>query len=209
MGILAFELISANYGFWLPNDERGSCSDFVRSDALTKFGPANPVSHRRSVAWKPFDIEMRELAQASLKYDPVVFNEEQILAVGRGMGSEIKRYGGVIHAAAIMPRHTHLVVGPPRYDIRRFSGRLKGAATKQLIAEGIHPLANFPNEDGSLPSPWSVKPWVVYLFSNDDVVRANDYTVQNLVKARRPPQYWKFITEYAGRPRTRGAAHHR
>jgi REP element-mobilizing transposase RayT len=202
MNILSFELIFANYGFWLPNDERGSGSDFVRSAALTKFGPAN-FSHRRSVAWKPFDHQLRELARASLKYDPVIFNERQILAVARGFENEIKVYGGVVDACAIMPRHSHLVVGPPRYDIRRFAGRLKGAATKQLIAENLHPLAKFSNAGGTLPSPWSVKPWVVYPFTYDDVVRCIDYTDDNPLKSGRSRQNWDWITEYAGRRRNR------
>lgn len=205
--ILAFELIFANYGFWLPNDQRGSGSDFVRSDALTKFGLANPVSHNRSVAWKSFDRELRQMARESLKYDPVVFNGRQALSVAKGFAGEIRRYGGVIHACAIMPGHWHLVVGPPRYDIRRFAGRLKGAATKQLRADGLHPLADFPKVDGSLPSPWGEDLWVVYLFKDHEVKRAIDYTNQNPVKAGLPMQNWSFVVPYgSGTP---GAAHRR
>src|SRR5688500_18248712 len=50
--VIGFHIIGCTYGFWLPNDERGSGSDFVRSEALTRFGPANPVTHQRSVASK-------------------------------------------------------------------------------------------------------------------------------------------------------------
>jgi hypothetical protein len=39
--VLASHVIITAYGFWLPNEERGSWSDFVRSWELFKnFGPA-------------------------------------------------------------------------------------------------------------------------------------------------------------------------
>ena len=150
---LGFHVVGTTYGFWLPNEERGSGSDFVRADHLTKFGPANPVSTRRSVAYVPHDPEIRRLARESLRYPYVEFNGEQARAVGRGFANEIQDYGGTIHAFVILENHIHAVIGRHRYDVRRFVGRLKGAATKQLRAEGLHPLADYPLPDGSLPSP--------------------------------------------------------
>ena len=38
--VLAYHLILTAYGFWLPNDPRGSWSDFVRAWELRRFGPA-------------------------------------------------------------------------------------------------------------------------------------------------------------------------
>src|SRR4029079_10167109 len=75
--VIGFHVIGCTYGFWLPNDQRGSGSDFVRSDALTKFGPAHPVTGR-SVARKPFDVQIRRIAKESLKYPPVVLTNAQI-----------------------------------------------------------------------------------------------------------------------------------
>src|SRR4051812_31038798 len=163
--VIGFHLIACTYGFWLPNDERGSGSDFVRAEALVKFGPANPVSHGRSVAWRPFDREIRRMALASLRYPAVVLNDAQIAAAGRGVGREIAAFGAAdVQAFAQLRNHFHLVCGRCRYDARRFAGRLKGAATRQLLAEGIHPFGAFRDGEGKVPSPWSVKPWVVYLF---------------------------------------------
>src|SRR5207249_477893 len=89
--VLGFHIICCTYGFWLPNDERGSCSDFVRLDALTKFGPANPVSHSRSVARKPYDFQIRQLARHALSYPPVLLTLDQIGAVGRYVNDNLKR----------------------------------------------------------------------------------------------------------------------
>jgi hypothetical protein len=38
--ILASHVIFSTYGFWLPNDPRGSWSDFVGAWELFRFGPA-------------------------------------------------------------------------------------------------------------------------------------------------------------------------
>jgi REP element-mobilizing transposase RayT len=193
---LGFHIICTTYGFWLPNDERGSGSDFVRAPHLTRFGPANPVSTRRSVAYKPFDPEVRRLGRASLRYPYVEFNGLQARAVGRGFANEIERHGGTMYACAILENHVHGVLGPHRYDVRRFAGRLKGAATRQLRAEGLHPLANDPLPDGSLPSPWARLPWVVYLWTEEDMRRAIRYVENNPSKQGKPRQRWSFVVPF-------------
>ena len=48
--VLASHLIISAYGFWLPNDPRGSWSDFVGSWELLKFGPATKVNDSRNYA---------------------------------------------------------------------------------------------------------------------------------------------------------------
>ena len=134
--------------------------------------------------------------------------------MARGFAFEIVRYrAAAVHAYAQLRNHFHLVCGPCRYNVRRFEARLKGAATKQLLAEGIHPLQKFADRAGNVPSPWSVKSWIVYQYTNEDMVRSIDYVRNNLVRARMAPQEYSFIVPYAGRARrangTPGAAHRR
>ena len=196
MKVIGFHIIMCFYGFWLPNDERGSGSDWVRNKGLLKYGPANPVDGRRSVAGKPFDPQVRRLARSELRCPHVELNGTQALSVAKGFRNEITHYGGTIHALTILPSHTHLVVPIHRYDVRRFCGRLKGAATKQLNADGLHPLAGFREGDGSVPSPWARLPWVVYLFTDDDMVRSIDYVEKNPLKEGKPIQKWHFVTPW-------------
>src|SRR5687767_8258270 len=110
--VLGFHVIGCTYGFWLPNDQRGSGSDFVRSPGLTKFGPANPVTHRRSVARKPVDWTLRRMAEGALRYPPVVLNEVQIAAAGHGVAREVEQYrAATMHAFVQMRNHFHFVCG--------------------------------------------------------------------------------------------------
>ena len=48
--IQGYHVIFSTYGFWLPNDPRGSGSDVVRNKQLRKFGKATKVTTQQSVA---------------------------------------------------------------------------------------------------------------------------------------------------------------
>jgi REP element-mobilizing transposase RayT len=196
MNVIGFHIIMCFYGFWLPNDERGSGSDWVRNKSLLKYGPANPVDGSRSVAGKRFDPAIRKLARSELLYPHVEINGPQALSVAKGFRNEITQYGGAIHALAILPSHSHLVIPPPRYDVVRFAGRLKGAATRQLKEDGSHPLAKYRDRRGQIPSPWARLPWVVYLFTDADIDRSIKYVENNPLRDGKPPQHWNFVTPW-------------
>ena len=88
--VLGSHLILSAYGFWLPNDPRGSWSEFVGSWELLCFGRATKVDTRRSVARKVHDHEARRAAQQALKHPPVHFTGVQARAIGRAQSSSLK-----------------------------------------------------------------------------------------------------------------------
>src|SRR5687767_14640948 len=57
--ILAFHSIFSMYGLWMPNDPRGSGTDYVAVWELFRYGPATKVRTRHSVAAKPHDRAQR------------------------------------------------------------------------------------------------------------------------------------------------------
>jgi len=63
--VLGYHLILSAYGFWLPNEPRGSWSDFVRSWELALYGQATKVDTRRSVANRPYDRQWKKDAQSA------------------------------------------------------------------------------------------------------------------------------------------------
>jgi REP element-mobilizing transposase RayT len=193
--ILASHVIISCYGFWLPNEERGSWSEFVRSwELYQKFGPATKVSTHRSVAHLPYDRQRRAEAQASLRYEPVRFNGLQARAVARGFALQVEKCGYVIYACAILRNHAHLVVKRHSYDVAQVVNLLKGAASRQLEREGLHPFLDHRRADGTLPSPWASKCWKVYLDTPEDVRRAVKYTEDNPVKEGKRRQEWSCVT---------------
>jgi REP element-mobilizing transposase RayT len=195
--ILGSHLILSAYGFWLPNDPRGSWSDFVGAWELVRFGRATKTDSRRSVAGEPHDVRFRLAAKKALKYPPVRFTGVQARAIGRGFARLVAECGITIWACSIMPEHTHLVLAVHRLQAEQISNLLKGEATRRLTTEGIHPLAAFPAATGRLPKAWARGEWKVFLHTPDEVRRAIAYVEANPMKEGLTPQRWSFVKPYA------------
>jgi REP element-mobilizing transposase RayT len=191
--IVGYHLIFATYGFWLPNDPRGSWSEFVGSWDLLCYGPATKTTARHSVAARQHDTQQRLAAKQALKYPPVEFTGLQAREVGRAFAGYVERSQLPVWACAIMPDHVHLVVGKPRIQIEQLAIQLKGEATEQLLRAGLHPLARFQANEKRPPKCWSRGQWKVYL-DPDDVLRAIEYVNNNPIKAGLPRQTYPFIT---------------
>jgi hypothetical protein len=193
---IGYHLIVTAYGFWLPNDPRGSWSEFVRAWELQRFGPATKVDDRRSVARKPHDRKLRLEAKRALVRRPVEFTGVQARAISRGFGDHVRRTGIAVHACSILPTHAHLVVGRDPVTIYQISRLLKGSATTELNREGLHPFADAPFQNGALPTPWTRHEWACFPFSLDDVRRAIRYVENNPLKERKRAQRWDFVTPF-------------
>jgi REP element-mobilizing transposase RayT len=198
--VLAHHLILSGYGFWLPNDPRGSWSQFVRSwELFRRGGAATTVTTHRSLAGRAHDGALRQRVKQALARPAVVFTGDQARAVARGFAAFTDTSGLVVHACAILPDHAHLVIARHRYAIEQVANLLKGAATRRLIEEGLHPFATMPGRGGRLPSPWARKEWSVFLFDRREIERAVRYVERNPVKAGLRPQRWRFVTPVDGR----------
>jgi REP element-mobilizing transposase RayT len=194
MAVLAYHAIFTAYGFWLPNDPRGSWSEFVRAwEIFLAGGPATKVTTRRSVAGRRHDVQARLRAKEALTYPPVVFDGYQALSIAHGFGRMIDKVGYQVYACSILPEHVHMVLGRYHYKVETMVRLLKAEATTELIQDDRHPLAEYPFEDGSLPSPWARKCWKVYLDSEEDIARAIAYVERNPRKESKRPQRWKFV----------------
>jgi len=195
--VIAYHLILTNYGFWLPNDPRGSWSDFVRAwEIFLAGGPATKIDSRQSVAGAPHDFQRREKVKDAMVRSAVVFTGEQALAVGIGFGRFAAHSQCSILACSIMPRHCHLVLDRPPYLIEQAANLLKGAATAELSRRKLHPFADAPYAGGRLPTPWARKQWACYLNNEADVHRAMDYVECNPLKDGLKKQHWPFVVPY-------------
>lgn len=192
---LAHHVIFSAYGFWLPNDPRGSGSDFVRKRALFDFGAPTRVETRSSVAHVTHDRDARQRAKAELCYPPVQFSGIQARAIGRGFGEYCARSRLTIWACAILPEHVHLVIADSAIAIEWAINQLKGAATRRLVGEGIHPMANYAAK-GRLPSCWGRRFWNVFLDTPADVLARIPYVEDNPVKEGKRRQNWLFVLPY-------------
>ncbi|TVQ51557.1 MAG: hypothetical protein EA377_12305, partial [Phycisphaerales bacterium] len=123
--VIGYHAIFCAYGFWLPNDPRGSWSEFIGSWELYKFGDATKVTTTRSLAAVEHDREARLAAKRALKYPPVLFNGVQARAIARGFADYIDRTDLTVHATAIMPDHVHIVFARHRLKAESIVNQLK------------------------------------------------------------------------------------
>src|SRR5262245_41552915 len=114
--VLAYHVVFSTYGFWLPNDPRGSWSDFVGSWELFRFGSATKTDERRSLAGDPHDWGERIAAKQALKYPAVSFSGRQARAVGRGFARRVENSELTVWACAILPEHIHMVIARHSYE---------------------------------------------------------------------------------------------
>jgi REP element-mobilizing transposase RayT len=183
-----YHSIFSAYGFWMPNDPRGSWSDFVASWELFKFGPATKTTERRSLAKDPHDVAARLLAKRALKYPPVRFTEDQRDVVGSGFARAVQESSIVIHACCIGYDHVHVVVARHMRAIERTVSQLKARATQALRESAVAPDA---------PSPWAEGCWRVFINDDPQLREAVSYVERHPMKEGLAPQIWSFVTPLA------------
>lgn len=197
--IHGYHVILPHYGFWLPNDPLGSWSLFVARWELARFGKTTRNLEQRTLAQLSDDeLAERDAIRDALLYPPVTLSGDQALAVSKGFQAQAEKSGYQVWACAILPEHTHLVIGRHRYKVEQIANLLKGAATTQLIKDKIHPLASHAKPDRRPPGIWARNEWKVYLDSDEQIENAIAYVNDNPVKEGKPQQMWKWITPYCG-----------
>jgi REP element-mobilizing transposase RayT len=197
--IIAYHIVWSTYGFWLPNEERGSWSKQVWAPKLIRFGPPIPANTNRSLARNPYDRARRREMIAELKFPPVKFAMPQIECVARAIGEEALKYQLPVYAAAIMPDHVHMVIARQAQYAEKWVGYFKRAASRDLRETGLHPFLDRQKPDGSLPTPWVAGGWKVFLHNDEEIIRTINYVNLNPEKAGLPPQHWEYVTPYQPR----------
>ncbi len=195
--IHGYHVIWGTYGFWLPNDPRGSWSDFVASWELAKFGKATQSNLRLEV--DPLEwAEWRQKAEGALKYPVVHFDGRQASAVGTGFARCVQKSNLTVWACSVLPEHVHLILARHTYRVEQICNLLKGEATKALTAASVHPRGVTVQDKRKVGSVWAEGQWKRYLESEEDIETAIRYVEENPVKEDKPKQSWSFVTPFSG-----------
>jgi len=198
MRVLAFHFILSAYGFWLPNDPRGSWSETIRAFHLLRHGDATKVNTHRSLAHDAHDRAARLAAKRDLKYPPVRFTGKQAVLIARGFAEAIAEHGYVIHALAILPDHVHLAMAWHARHIDDIAAHLKAKATLRMSKAGMHPMAAHAGADGRMPSPWARNYWCPFIWDVEHLRLAIRYVEANPIKAGLRRQRWEIVTPFVG-----------
>lgn len=186
--VAAYHLIWTVYGYWLPNDPRGSMSKTIRNDVIAELGEIHYGRKRHQPAGRVVG-QFQQEASKLLKHELLTFTDEEIALIGEAFAEVIRQRRYTCYACAIMPDHVHMVVRKHRDKAEQMIDLLQEASALALRRRERH---------GENHPVWGGPGWKVFLFTQGDVTRTNRYVNLNPEKARRPPQCWEFVTEYDG-----------
>ena len=186
--VLAYHLIWTAYGWWLPNDPRGSMSRFIASDVLGELGDLHFGRKRVQPASRVIR-EFYEEAKDVLKFPLLTFTPEEVIGIARAFAGVIQKLGYTCYACAIMPDHIHIMIRKHRHLAEQMIANLQDASRLTVLDVGTHPNGH---------PVWGRPGWKVFLHSPDDVRRTIKYVDDNPVKLRMPRQVWDFVAPYDG-----------
>jgi REP element-mobilizing transposase RayT len=188
MSIIAHHLVFTAYGWWPPNDPRGSMSRVIRNDVIAELGELH--YGRKKV--QPVGAVLRTFGDAArkvLQHELLAFSHNDIELIGASFSDVIQKHAYTCYACALMPDHVHLLIRRHRDDALKMIERFQEASREHLIAAG--------SRDVDHPA-WGGPGWKVYCDTPDDVWRTSRYIEDNPDKIGRPKQVWDFVVPYDG-----------
>jgi REP element-mobilizing transposase RayT len=186
--IAGFHLIWTAYGWWLPNDPRGSSSHEIRVERIAGLGEL----HQGRKAVQPTGQELRafyDQARATLQHGLLRFEDGDIEIIAQAFRETITRERYTCYACALMGDHVHCLIRKHKHHAETMIHNLQAASRAALVAanrrDPEHPV-------------WGGPGWKVFLYTQDDLRRIVHYIEQNPIKAGRAAQSWDFVKPYDG-----------
>ena len=188
--VIAHHLIWTVYGYWLPNDPRGSMSKTIASDVIADLGALH--FGRKKV--QPSAREIRDFQDRSrntLKYALLKFKPSEFSVVAHGLAEAIHQHNYTCYACAIMPDHIHIIIRKHKHQAEQMLEILQECSRLRLRNAGVrssdHPV-------------WGGPGWKVFLDTPNAIRRTIRYIEENPPQWQMPRQQWSFVTPYDGWP---------
>jgi REP element-mobilizing transposase RayT len=189
--VIGYHLVWTAYGWWLPNDPRGSGSKAVHSEPLAGLGE---IHYGRKRAQPPRH-EVRGFYQEAaglLKHPLLTFNEAAREEIAAAFGRVIEERRYTCYACAVMPDHVHILLRKHKDPAEEMAEALREASRARLCDAGHRP-PDHPVWTGG-------NTWKGFLDHPEAVRRTITYIEQNPLKIGRPAQPWRFVKAYDGWP---------
>jgi REP element-mobilizing transposase RayT len=189
--VIAHHLIWTGYGWWLPNDPRGSGSRAVASDILTQLG----TLHFGRKRIQPPRAEVRQFYEGAaplLKHALLTMDSDACGVIARAFHETVNRERYTCYACAIMPDHVHILIRKHKHSAEEMIANLQPASREKLIQVGHRPIDHPVWTGGG--------GWKVFLDHPEEVRRTIRYIVKNPLELNLPEQRWEFVIPYDGWP---------
>lgn len=185
--VMAYHLIWTMYGWWLPNDPRGSTS---RTIARARIAALGELHYGRRVV-QPASRDVRAFyrkAAGVLKHPLLEIRGEAVGRVAVALGDVIAQERYTCYACVIMPDHVHILIRKHKHRAEEMISLLQNASRWQLIDAELWPSDHPVWTDGG--------GWSVFLDHPDEIERTIPYIEGNPRKIGLPAQRWPFVIPY-------------
>src|SRR5205809_593781 len=133
--VIAYHLIWTAYGWWLPNDPRGSGSHTIHSDVIADLG----ALHYGRKRVQPAGREVRafyEQAATVLCHPLLTFDEAARAEIAAAFADTITEQRYTCYACAIMPDHVHVLIRKHKHQAEQMIEVLKDQSRLRLSSTG-------------------------------------------------------------------------
>jgi hypothetical protein len=187
--VIAYHLIWTIYGYWLPNDPRGSSSKVIRRDLLKELGELH--HGRRKI--QPSRAQLHEFdarAAKLLKFPVIELSAAMLTTAARAFAQVIQSCKYTCYACAIMPDHVHLIIRKHKHTAETMMTNLQRESHLLLREQGFFDLQH---------PVWGGQGWSLFLDHPDECV-ADDSVCGNPIKGELRAQVFEFVTPYDNWP---------
>lgn len=186
--VAGYHLLWTAYGWWLPNDPRGSTSTTVTSPAIRELGALH-YGRKRMQPTRKVLREFQRAAALVLREPPLLFGDQEVAAIGNAFAQVIRSRNYTCYACAVMPDHVHLLIRKHRDSAEMMIEALQDASRDAVRECGqrypLHPV-------------WTDGGWKGFLETRADFQRIIRYIRENPLKISLPLQHWDFVQPYNG-----------
>jgi REP element-mobilizing transposase RayT len=186
--VVGYHLIWTAYGWWLPNDPRGSTSTHVKSLDLQGLGELH-FGRKKLQPARRIVREFYDEARNHLRHELLTLSTTEVTAAAAAISEVIRKQSYTCYACAIMNDHLHILIRKHRQEAPEMIERLQDA-TCFAVRDCCERAPDHP--------VWTDGGWKGFLETREDFRRIIRYIEQNPVKIGRPMQKWDFVKPYDG-----------
>jgi REP element-mobilizing transposase RayT len=140
--VIGYHLIWTAYGWWLPNDPRGSGSTDVCTDVLARLGEIHYGRKKIQPAGRVVR-EFYEKAAKLLKHQLLKFDEAARQEIGNAFAQVIQEQRYSCYGCVVMPDHVHILIRKHKHQPEQMIESLKEGA--RLAALHVEPSSHRPS----------------------------------------------------------------
>jgi len=188
--VIAYHLIWTAYGYWLPNDPRGSTSHHIRNKKISELGQWHFGRYKIQPTGKAVR-EFQEKAATVLKYSLLKFDKPEIMEIAQAFTDMITQQCYTCYACTIMPDHVHVLIRKHKHSAEEMIENLQESSRLRL-RETKHRSWDHP--------VWGGEGWKVFLHHPSEVREIIRYIEDNPIKWGLPRQKWPYVAEYDNWP---------